>query len=185
MRKFLMTCCALAALLPTAHAEDRYDEEKRGAIRELLDITQADRQVRALGENAQAQSKQEAPVLVERVLIANKTLKDDKQKRAVADKLVKGGAVQRIVDQAGKLFVADAFRNDALNAYYDAYARAYTTQELKEMAAFFKTQTGQKFMTTQGRVDQEIFGALMQKYLPQVRKATVDAAEKEIAAAAK
>lgn len=184
MRKFLMIAVALAALLPAAHAEDRYDEDKRGAIRELLDVTQADRRIRGLAEEVQMRSKQEAPLLLERALIANKAL-SDKQKQAVADKLRKNGAVQRLVDQAGKVFTTDAFRNDALNAHYDAYGRFYTTQELKELVAFYKSATGQKFLATQGKVEQDIIGGLMQKYLPQSGKATFDAAEKEVGAAAK
>ncbi|AOY91391.1 hypothetical protein BKK79_05815 [Cupriavidus sp. USMAA2-4] len=182
-RQFAVLAASVSALMlaPYAHAQDA---DKTAAIKELLTVMQADQVVKNQGEMFQQNAKQDAPAVLEQVLIENKTL-NDKQKQAVVDKLKKNGAVQRMVDGAGQAFTTDAFKKDAIQAHYEAFGKYYSTQELKDLTTFLKSSTGQKFMTNQGKATQEIWGSTMQKYGPQVGKAMRDAAEKEIAAAAK
>lgn len=171
------------AFVPLMALAQDMDAEKRAAIKDLMEVTQADKQIKGLADNAQAQSKQEVFPILDQSLGENKKL-SDKQKQAAVEKLKKG-PIQKLQDQAGKVFTTDAFRADANKVHYDVYAKNYSTQELREITAFFKTPSGQKFLSTQDKTLQEILGTLMQKYLPQARKATHDAAEKEIAAASK
>ncbi|MGK9939458.1 hypothetical protein O6268_23735, partial [Salmonella enterica subsp. enterica] len=77
------------------------DADKTAAIKELLSVMQADQAVKGQAENWQAGAKQEAPLVLEQVLVENKTL-SDAQKQAAVEKLKKNGAVQRMVDGAGK-----------------------------------------------------------------------------------
>lgn len=165
-----------------AHAQE--DKDKTAAIKELLSVMQADQAVKGQADNWQQGAKQEAPLVLEQVLVENKTL-NDKQKQAAVDKLKKNGAVQRMVDGAGTAFNTDGFRQDAIKAHYDAFGKYYSTQEIKDLTTFLKSPTGQKFMANQGKATQEIWGSMMQKYGPQVGKSMRDAAEKEIAAASK
>jgi hypothetical protein len=177
----------LAAFVPVlmaaqlAHAQDA---DKTAAIKELLTVMQADQAVKGQAENWQQGAKQEAPLVLEQVLVENKTL-NDKQKQAAVEKLKKNGAVQRMVDSAGQQFSTDGFKNDALKAHYDAFGKYYSAQEIRDLTTFLKSPTGQKFMANQGKATQEIWGSMMQKYGPQVGKSMRDAAEKEVAAAAK
>lgn len=194
MLKTYRRIAVLAAFVPVfmvaqgAHAQDASaagaDKDKTAAIKELLSVMQADQAVKGQADNWQAGAKQEAPLVLEQVLVENKTL-DDKKKQAAVEKLKKNGAVQRMVDGAGSQFSTDGFRQDAIKAHYDAFGKYYTTQEIKDLTTFLKSPTGQKFMANQGKATQEIWGSMMQKYGPQVGKSMRDAAEKEIAAASK
>ncbi|MBY4895591.1 DUF2059 domain-containing protein [Cupriavidus sp. AU9028] len=177
----------LAAFVPAmmvAHHAQAQDADKTAAIKELLTVMQAEQAVKGQAENWQAGAKQEAPLVLEQVLVENKTL-SDKQKQDAVEKLKKNGAVQRVVDNAGKQFATDAFRKDALQAHYDAFGKYYSAQEIRDLTTFLKSPTGQKFMANQGKATQEIWGSMMQKYGPQVGKSMRDAAEKEVTAAAK
>jgi len=189
MLKTYRRIAVLAAVAPmmmlaqAAHAQAD-DKDKTTAIKELLTVMQADQAVKGQADNWQQGAKQEAPLVLEQVLVENKTL-NDKQKQAAVEKLKKNGAVQRMVDGAGTAFTTDGFKQDAIKAHYDAFGKYYSTQEIKDLTTFLKSPTGQKFMANQGKATQEIWGSMMQKYGPQVGKSMRDAAEKEIAAAAK
>ncbi|MBO4119796.1 DUF2059 domain-containing protein [Cupriavidus gilardii] len=182
-RRIAVLAAFVPALMVAQHARAQ-DADKTAAIKELLSVMQADQAVKGQAENWQAGAKQEAPLVLEQVLVENKTL-SDAQKQAAVEKLKKNGAVQRMVDGAGKQFGTDAFRNDAIKAHYDAFGKYYTAQEIRDLTTFLKSPTGQKFMANQGKATQEIWGSMMQKYGPQVGKSMRDAAEKEVTAASK
>lgn len=187
MLKTYRRIAVLAAFVPAmmlANAAYAQDADKTAAIKELLTVMQADQAVKGQAENWQQGAKQEAPMVLEQVLVENKTL-NDKQKQAAVDKLKKNGAVQRMVEGAGTAFTTDGFKTDAMKAHYDAFAKYYSVQEIKDLTTFLKSPSGQKFMANQGKATQEIWGSMMQKYGPQVGKSMHDAAEKEIAAASK
>ncbi|MFJ2992751.1 DUF2059 domain-containing protein [Pandoraea sp. NPDC087047] len=169
------------------------DADKKAAIKELLDAIDSNKLVSAIGEGAQQQAKLLVPQVLERQLDENKTL-SDAQKRALVPVLQpprdspdaeKPNAVSRLVERAGAVFAGDAFKNDAVQAQYNAYGKFYTTDEIKGLTAFYKSAVGQKYIKVQDQVGQEVVGGLMQKYMPQSIDATSKQADAEIAAAAK
>nr|WP_246171291.1 DUF2059 domain-containing protein [Pandoraea eparura] len=159
------------------------DADKKAAIKDLLDAIDSNKLVSAIGGGAQEQAKQLAPQVLERQLVANKTM-SDAQKQAIVPTL-QANSVQKLVDGAGKVFTSDAFKNDAVQAQYAAYGKFYTTEEIKGLTAFYKSPVGQKYIKVQDQVGQEVVGGLMQKYMPQSIEATSKQADAEIAAAAK
>ncbi|BDD90815.1 MULTISPECIES: DUF2059 domain-containing protein [Pandoraea] len=159
------------------------DADKKAAIKDLLDAIDANKLVAAIGDGAQQQAKQLAPQVLERQLVANKTM-SDAQKQAIVPTLQER-SVQKLVEGAGKVFTSDAFKNDAVQAQYAAYGKFYTTDEIKGLTAFYKSAVGQKYIKVQDQVGQEVVGGLMQKYMPQSIDATSKQADAEIAAAAK
>ena len=62
-----------------------------------------------------------------------------------------------------------------MQAQYDAYAKYYSTSEIKDLTAFYKSPTGRKFIQVQDQVGRDVVNGLMQKYMPQAIKATRDA----------
>jgi hypothetical protein len=106
MLKTYRRIAVLAAVAPmmmlaqAAHAQAD-DKDKTAAIKELLTVMQADQAVKGQADNWQQGAKQEAPLVLEQVLVENKTL-NDKQKQAAVEKLKKNGAVQRMVDGAAR-----------------------------------------------------------------------------------
>jgi hypothetical protein len=120
------------------------------------------------------------PEILSEALSENKTL-NDKQKQAAVPTLQKN-AVPKLVDSAGQVFATDGFRQDAMQAQYDAYAKYYSTDELKDLTKFYKSSTGRKFIQVQDQVGRDVVGSLMQKYMPQSIQATRTQADKEVAA---
>ena len=155
------------------------DPAKQAAIKDLLDAIDAQKLVGAIGNSAQMQSKQLVPAILSDALSENKTM-NDKQKQAAVPQLQKD-TVPRLVDSAGQVFATDSFRQDAMQAQYDAYAKYYTTAEIKDLTTFYKSPTGRKFIQVQDQVGRDVVNGLMQKYMPQAIKATRTQADKEVA----
>jgi hypothetical protein len=156
------------------------DPAKQAAIKDLLDAIDAQKLVGAIGNSAQMQAKQYVPEILSAALSENKTL-NDKQKQAAVPTLQKN-AVPKLVDSAGQVFASDSFRQDAMQAQYDAYAKYYSTDEIKDLTKFYKSPTGRKFIQVQDQVGRDVVGSLMQKYMPQSIQATRAQADKEVAA---
>jgi uncharacterized protein len=155
------------------------DPAKQAAIKDLLAAIDAQKLVGAIGNSAQMQAKQLVPAILSDALSENKTM-TDKQKQASVPALQKN-AVPKLVDSAGQVFATDAFKQDAMQAQYDAYAKYYSTQEIKDLTAFYNSPTGRKFIQVQDQVGRDVVNGLMQKYMPQSIKATRDQADKEVA----
>jgi hypothetical protein len=155
------------------------DPAKQAAIKDLLDAIDAQKLVGAIGNSAQMQAKQLVPAILSDALSENKTM-TDKQKQASVPTLQKN-AVPKLVDSAGQVFATDSFRQDAMQAQYDAYAKYYSTSEIKDLTAFYKSPTGRKFIQVQDQVGRDVVNGLMQKYMPQSIKATRAQADQEVA----
>ncbi|MDQ7978787.1 DUF2059 domain-containing protein [Paraburkholderia sp. SARCC-3016] len=173
---------APGAAAPAAPAAAPIDPAKQAAIKNLLDAIDAQKLVGAIGNSAQMQAKQLVPAILSDALSENKTM-TDKQKQASVPTLQKN-AVPKLVDSAGQVFATDSFRQDAMQAQYDAYAKYYSTAEINDLTAFYKSPTGRKFIQVQDQVGRDVVNGLMQKYMPQSIKATRDQADKEVASVA-
>ncbi|RQH09731.1 DUF2059 domain-containing protein [Paraburkholderia dinghuensis] len=196
MQKRFKQVLLLAALVPTfamaqalstqapaqapAAAAAPVDPAKQAAIKDLLDAIDAEKLVGAIGNSAQMQAKQLVPAILSDALSENKTM-TDKQKQASVPTLQKT-AVPKLVDGAGQVFTTDAFKNDAMQAQYEAYAKYYSVQEIKDLTTFYRSPTGRKFIQVQDQVGRDVVNSLMQKYMPASIKATRDQADKEVAA---
>jgi hypothetical protein len=156
------------------------DPAKQAAIKDLLDAIDAQKLVGAIANSAQMQAKQLVPAILSDSLTENKSL-NDKQKQAAVPSLQKN-AVPKLVESAGTVFNSDSFRQDAMQAQYEAYAKYYSTQEIKDLTNFYKSPTGRKFIQVQDQVGRDVVSGLMQKYMPQSIKSTRDQADREIAA---
>ncbi|PLZ01887.1 hypothetical protein CY652_14380 [Burkholderia sp. WAC0059] len=156
------------------------DPAKQAAIRDLLEAIDAQRLVGAIGSSAQMQAKQLVPAILSDALTQNKTLTDQQKQASVPT--LQQNAVPRLVDSAGQVFTTDAFRQDAMQAQFQAYARYYTTQEIKDLTTFYRSPTGRKFIQVQDQVGRDVVNGLMQKYMPESIQATRSEADREVAA---
>ncbi|MEX3628640.1 MAG: DUF2059 domain-containing protein [Burkholderia sp.] len=195
MQKQFKQLVLLAAIVPTftmaqslsnqapaasAVAAAPIDADKKAAISDLLNAIDAPKLVGAIANSAEMQSKQLVPAILSDALSENKTL-TDAQKQAAVPNLQKN-SVQKLVDGAGKVFDSQGFKNDAMQAQYDAYAKYYSTSEIKDLTTFYKSPTGRKFIQVQDQVGRDVVNGLMQKYMPQAIQATRAQADKEVAA---
>ncbi|GAB3626327.1 signal peptide protein [Pandoraea terrae] len=172
-----------APAMAMAQSSAPLDAEKKAAIKDLLDAIDANKLVAAIGEGAQQQAKQMVPAILEQALVENKTMSDQQKQAAVPS--LQQNAMPKLVDQAGKVFNSDAFKNDAIQAQYTAYGKYYTTDEIKGLTNFYKSPVGQKYIKVQDQVGQEVVGGLMQKYMKSSVDTSKDLAVKEVAAVAK
>jgi len=163
-----------------APAAGPVDADKQAAIKDLLTTIDADKLVGQIANGAQMQSKQFVPEILSDSLTQNKTL-TDKQKQAAVPSLQQT-TVPKLVADAGQVFQTEQFHKDAMQAQFDAYAKFYSTQELKDLNTFYRSTTGRKFIQVQDQVGHEIVGSLMQRYMPQSIQAIRAEADKEIAA---
>lgn len=161
-----------------APAPVQVDAAKQAAIKDLLAAIDAQKLVGAISNSAQMQAKQLVPAILSDALSENKAM-SDKQKQAAVPALQKN-AVPKLVDSAGQVFSTDSFRKDAMQAQYDAYAKYYSTEEIKGLTAFYTSPVGKKFIEVQDQVGRDVVNGLMQKYMPQSIKATRDQADKEV-----
>jgi uncharacterized protein len=194
MQKQFKQLVLLAAIVPTfalaqslsnqapaaSAAAAPIDADKKAAITDLLNAIDAPKLVGAIANSAEMQSKQLVPAILSDALSENKTL-TDAQKQAAVPTLQKN-AVQKLVDGSGKVFDTQGFKNDAMQAQYDAYAKYYSTSEIKDLTTFYKSPTGRKFIQVQDQVGRDVVNGLMQKYMPQAIQATRAQADKEVAA---
>jgi hypothetical protein len=156
------------------------DPAKQAAIKALLDAIDAPKLVSAIAKSAQVQAKQLVPAILSDALTENKSL-NDKQKQAAVPSLQKN-VVPKLVESAGTVFNSEPFRQDAMQAQYDAYAKYYSISEIKDLTTFYKSPTGRKFIEVQDQVGRDVVNGLMQKYMPTSIKTTRDQADKEVAA---
>lgn len=155
------------------------DPIKQAAIKDLLDAIDAQKLISIISNNAQIQAKQLVPPILSDALSENKSL-TNKQKQAAMPTLQKN-TVPKLVEQAGQVFATDQFRQDAMQAQYDAYAKYYSALEIKDLAAFYRSPIGRKFIQVQDQVGRDIVNGLMQKYMAQSLKVTRDQADQEVA----
>jgi uncharacterized protein len=162
----------------TPAAAGPMDAAKQAAIKDLLNSIDADKLVGAIANSAQMQAKQLVPEILSDALTENKTL-TDKQKQAAVPALQKN-TVPKLVSDAGTVFQSDQFRKDAFQAQYDAYGKYYSTAEIKDLTAFYRSPTGRKFIQVQDQVGRDIVNGLMQHYMPQSIQATRAEADREV-----
>ncbi len=163
----------------TAPAPAPIEPAKRAAIKDLLDAIDADKLVAAIGNGAQNQAKQLAPAILSEALTENKTL-NDAQKRALVPPLQQN-ALPKLIERAGTIFTTPSFKADAVQFQYDAYAKYYTIQEIKDLTKFYKSPTGRKFIQVQDQVGRDTVNGLMGKYMPQAVKEIRAASDREVA----
>jgi hypothetical protein len=68
-----------------------------------------------------------------------------------------------------------------MQAQYEAYAKYYSVQEIKDLTTFYRSPTGRKFIQVQDQVGRDVVSGLMQKYMPQSIRATREQADREVA----
>lgn len=72
------------------------------------------------------------------------------------------------------------FDNISENVFYPAHANTYSTQDLKEITAFFKSDAGMKYKQQKNQLMQQSFQILSELYLPRLQEEMVSSVQIEI-----
>jgi hypothetical protein len=168
-----------APAAPAAPARIEIDAAKKAAIKDLFAAIEVDKLEAAMANSAQMRAKEMVPEILQEALVENQSMSVD-QKRAVVPQLQQT-SIPKLVDSAGTVFTTPQFKADQTDSLYQAYARYYSTQEIKDLTAFYKSSTGQKFLHAQDLVGRDVVIGLLDKYMPQSVNATRSLADKEVA----
>lgn len=168
-----------APTAPAAPARIDIDAPKKAAIKDLFAAIEVDKLEAAMANSAQMRAKEMVPEILQEALVENQSMSVD-QKRALVPQLQQT-SIPKLVESAGSVFTTPQFKADQTDALYQAYARYYSTQEIKDLTAFYKSSTGQKFLHAQDLVGRDVVNGLLDKYMPQSVNATRSLADKEVA----
>jgi hypothetical protein len=168
-----------APAAPAAPARIDIDAAKKAAIKDLFAAIEVDKLEAAMANSAQMRAKEMVPEILQEALVENQSMTVD-QKRAVVPQLQQT-SIPKLVESAGSVFTTPQFKTDQTDSLYQAYARYYSTQEIKDLTAFYKSSTGQKFLHAQDLVGRDVVNGLLDKYMPQSVNATRSLADKEVA----
>jgi hypothetical protein len=168
-----------APTAPAAPARIDIDAPKRAAIKDLFAAIEVDKLEAAMANSAQMRAKEMVPEILQEALVENQSMTVD-QKRALVPQLQQT-SIPKLVESAGTVFATPQFKADQNDALYQAYARYYSTQEIKDLTTFYKSSTGQKFLHAQDLVGRDVVNGLLDKYMPQSVNATRSMADKEVA----
>jgi uncharacterized protein len=170
---------AQAQQAPQQPARVEIDAAKKAAIKDLFAAIEVDKLEAAMANSAQMRAKEMVPEILQEALVENQSMTVD-QKRAVVPQLQQT-SIPKLVDSAGTVFTTPQFKADQTDSLYQAYARYYSTQEIKDLTSFYKSPTGQKFLHAQDLVGRDVVNGLLDKYMPQSVNATRSLADKEVA----
>ncbi len=149
-----------------AVAQSTISQEKRKLISELVSVLKLDRQ---MGENMDTMLKE-----MQKVHIAvSDAAVDARNDLTVAEKKAeKALYVDSFRPLSEKFLMRIAERFDyekyVREIIYPIYDQFYTEQNLKDMVAFYRSPTGQRFVETQPQFTQATIAALQEKFLPQL-----------------
>ncbi|CAB3781515.1 hypothetical protein LMG28138_01232 [Pararobbsia alpina] len=170
---------AQAPQAPAAPARIDIDAAKKAAIKDLFAAIEVEKLEAAMANSAQMRAKEMVPEILQEALVENQSMTVD-QKRAVVPQLQQS-SIPKLVESAGTVFATPQFKADQTDSLYQAYARYYSTQEIKDLTTFYKSSTGQKFLHAQDLVGRDVVNGLLDKYMPQSVNATRSMADKEVA----
>jgi len=180
MQKRFKQVVLLAAFVPVfAMAQTAIDSTKQSAINDLLNTINASKLADDIANNAQVQAKQMVPVILSRELAVDKRL-TNAQKQAAVPSLQKN-AMPRLERSAGQVFATRQFHQAAIQAQAVAYANHYSTDDIKNLTAFYRSQTGQNFLRVQDQVGRDVMDSLSRQYMNQALTDIKNQADREIA----
>lgn len=157
-----------------ALAQDSVSAEKTALIKELVEVTGGKQSFDEIMTTVFASQREQTKLMMDGLFADDKTMSP--ADKAMFTKMVEE-TVERVTTRAQEYFTKkfdfDRFVNDV---FIPAYAKHFTTDELREMNAFHRTPTGQKILKKEPEIMAESMAAFS-KLLPDLiefMKKTVD-----------
>ncbi|MGI8670641.1 MAG: DUF2059 domain-containing protein [Aridibacter sp.] len=149
MRKFLQLTIILVFIIAAnnfAQAQDSISPEKRKLIAELVTLTKADTQVVKITDIMLASMGKTYPLIIKQTLEGNGQLdKIEQDKLAARMNASFQSFSKKFRERLPKEIDYGQFIKDTVYPLYDKY---FTEKELADLVAFYKTETGQKIVST-------------------------------------
>ncbi|NVE00479.1 DUF2059 domain-containing protein [Massilia sp. BJB1822] len=137
----LLATLAIAAGQPAAAQDAAVSPEQKAAIQELLDVMD----YRAVMTAAMRQMGQALPTMMranaEQAILSNPKLDEAGRKAALARMEQE---LPQMADTMQEVMLSPALMDDIIAETLPLYARHYTADEMRQIAAFYRTPVGKK-----------------------------------------
>lgn len=170
MKKFLILNFFLSLVFLTSSVfpqqKTEIPEDKKAVISELLTIMKADVQTKEIMQAMFAQMESMYPSIIDS-LVDKQTELTAAQKAQVKKELIEKD--RNFNSRFNEKFIKMINFEDYMNqVFYPLYDKFFTTAELKDLAAFYKTPTGQKFITATPQITGESMKLAQEYLLPRI-----------------
>ncbi len=172
MRTKFYTMIAMIALTlimsvsSSVHAQDKKaPRDKKDALLELFEIIDYKGQMLKISESMTEQVKQQSEKMMGRMMKSSSL--SDEEKEYIETEFMPE-YVRKMTDA-----ITTIFKNDEIitNILMPVYAKQFTGEEVKQLISFYKTPVGKKVVKTMPEITQEVMGALLTEYGPQIQEA--------------
>ncbi len=143
-------------------AQNSISPEKRKLIAELITLTKADTQVVEITDTMLESMEKTYPLIIKQTLAGNGQLDKIEQDKLAARMISSFQSFsKKFRERLPKEINYGQFIKDAVYPLYDKY---FTEKELADLVAFYKTETGQKIVSTMPKLFAEST-AMSEKFL--------------------
>ncbi len=158
----MLTC----ALFASASAQTTTSTEKQAAIKELVFLINGDNKMEEM-MNAmvpQLQAQQDATM---KSMLDERTDLTVTERKALEDSLAdnKKYSIKRFMDKVMQKLNYNELINDIAYNIYDKY---FTLEEIRDVNAFYKTTTGQKFLKSMPPIMTDTMVAMQERVMPKM-----------------
>lgn len=150
----------------SAYAQNSISEEKRKLISEIIQITKADRQFLEITDKMLDSMEKMSPAILSQSLKNNEALSPEEKKKLMESADVRFKSFSRkFREKLPQRIDSKKYVEDLIYPIYDKY---FSEKELSELVTFYKSETGQKFISVTPELVAESNKITETKLLPQI-----------------
>ena len=149
LKKTLITLTIITFTLivnKSINAQSEISPEKQKLIAELVVLTKTDTQMVEITDSILASYEETYPIILEQALRSQGTLSEDELQKLTAQMTTSFQSFnKKFRERLPQKMDYNKFIRESIYPLYDKY---FTEQELTDLIAFYKTETGKKVVTT-------------------------------------
>ena len=162
----------------STHAQDTLTDEKKRLLTELGSILELEKSFHEMTDLMLGNLEVTFPASLQAEIAKRPNLSEDQKRfaeKSVADTYKR--VSRKFRERIGNAVDVRAYLDHML---YTVFSKYYTTSELKDLVAFYKTPTGRKTMEVMPKLMMESMSAAQQYFSPGLEKLTKEIIEEEI-----
>ncbi len=175
--KFLAKLSLIASLVSASSFIYAQGADKKAAVDALMGTMGVAKMADNMGKRMQEDVSSSIPAVLEDILTKDKNMSIE-QKKALVPKLQK--VMPTMKSKVGTVFVSPNFKQGFISEQAGQYEKSYSTEDINALNSFFKTPTGVKFLTEQGKIAQGTIINLQNKFMPIAIEELKKVAQQEI-----
>lgn len=162
----------------TLHAQEVISPEKKGLIKELLVVTEATKNAEAIMNSMSAQIEKDILQVLNQVIDRNQSLSAEQREeiqRSVAE------SAQRSGKRFRELFNQRINYSQLVEELsYEIYDKHYSTEEIRDLLAFYKSPTGLKTIKIMPQIFLESMTKTSERLTPQLQPLVKEIIDEEM-----